>query len=892
MAKIPGYYDIECGDDVNLVKVAADNGNFHYVRIHADVAKTVDFSGGIRGVDTVTLEKCYKLGRIIWPEETGSIQRLHIYGSENLTSLDLHQLHNLQQLYIFNCPALAEISGLSSELRELFLHQVRINQLNLSAATELEKINIITYAPKFKLNAANHEQLLEVILEVKSQNKKDIGNVNCILSGNPSLYQVCIRGNASPVKLDLRQSHGVREVLVSGAMKSTITGLDDCKALTFLSAGKNILLKDVPQSKIDYRLSKNQAGKKTDYKSIAANIQTKQNEFKAYVQNFEPGIDDKEIIIQERTAKREIGQRGSVKIQLLGAEFRQVKAVNENDLRNAARVTSYGKHYFLPSPSYTMYYINHSAEWKRPARVVPNALNAENSNEIKKWLTNGGQLLVPSKLIKNNVTIRKFLTTYIKKTTTFYYQGKKFERRINHVILLTGSLPEITAALPVISNSIAIITLEDLGSTQTMSGSEFANLLKETHEMSHVRSQHESINQVKTIGEEFMEAHNIASATPFSTEDPGQHPASSSVNSDDIPQQQPVSGRSAAPDAQYPLDGAASQQNSPPSDMHGKAAPQVKVRHEPIPGQQPVAARDAVPDTNKLIEADAQNDDDDFPEAMDGKTAPQYNIYHKPADSQFLIYGAAEDNPPEELHGRTAPQHPVQALAGKAALASAPPLIPEEAPPQHLIDVDKKVQSSLETVAPLKPDDVPPQHLLGADKAMQAPLQIEETLPQYNLNADKKLHEPLQESPALTPDETPPQVLLSANRLFFDTKTQAVAAPDTKLYEAAKNLAVVMRDMLNAVEARKSSDHKKSSELAQASCLMKSAEKELERAKHTIKLNEQQKSDNKLRESMLEAGRQMIYALQALNIACKLDVMPSPAPEENKIEKKNDFNKE
>ncbi len=211
MTKLPGYYDIDCGSDVYLVKVAADNGNFHYVRIHADVAKTVDFSGGISGIDTIVLEKCFRLGRIIWPDDTGAIHRLYINGAESLSHLDISALHSLQQLYIYNCPSLIQLTGITSELRELCLHYVSISDLNLSGITELEKLNVITHASKLKVNAAQREHLVNVLLEVR-ETKPGSGNVSCMFSQNPSLQQIYINAPSHPVKLDVRECYGLHQL--------------------------------------------------------------------------------------------------------------------------------------------------------------------------------------------------------------------------------------------------------------------------------------------------------------------------------------------------------------------------------------------------------------------------------------------------------------------------------------------------------------------------------------------------------------------------------------------------------------------------------------------------------------------------------------------------------
>ncbi len=95
-----------------------------------------------------------------------------------------------------------------------------------------------------------------------------------------------------------------------------------------------------------------------------------------------------------------------------------------------------------------------------------------------------------------------------------------------------------------------------------------------------------------------------------------------------------------------------------------------------------------------------------------------------------------------------------------------------------------------------------------------------------------------------------------------------------------------MREMLNAVEANTEREINKSAELGQANSLMRSAEKEIERVGINIKPNEMQKSGNKLRESMLEASREMVSALQALYVACKLNSLTAK-PEVHKP--KNDL---
>lgn len=233
MANTLGYYDIDCGTDVNLVKFAADNGDFHYIRIHADVAKTIDFSGGIRNIETIVLEKCFKLGRIIWPYHTGAIRQLYINSASMLTRLDISALTQLEYLYIIGCPALKEIKGLSSQLKEICIHHVKVDNIDLRDTRRIQVINISTLAPQLKISAKNLNNLQQVFLSAES--KKTQTSIDCDLSNCTSLFRLAVDAGESAVNLQVQGCLGLKECQMSTGTKLSISGLSDCMALEYLA---------------------------------------------------------------------------------------------------------------------------------------------------------------------------------------------------------------------------------------------------------------------------------------------------------------------------------------------------------------------------------------------------------------------------------------------------------------------------------------------------------------------------------------------------------------------------------------------------------------------------------------------------------------------------------
>src|SRR3990167_9346715 len=126
MGNINDYYDFHCGNDPRLVKIPINNDTFHTITVEANIAKTIDFSGGTRKVEAIRLNKCFKTTRVIWPERTGAIKRLYIHHADTLAKLDVSALISLEEISIVDCRSLKEIAGLSDSLKEVNIHNVKL----------------------------------------------------------------------------------------------------------------------------------------------------------------------------------------------------------------------------------------------------------------------------------------------------------------------------------------------------------------------------------------------------------------------------------------------------------------------------------------------------------------------------------------------------------------------------------------------------------------------------------------------------------------------------------------------------------------------------------------------------------------------------------------------
>ncbi len=122
-----------------------------------------------------------------------------------------------------------------------------------------------------------------------------------------------------------------------------------------------------------------------------------------------------------------------------------------------------------------------------------------------------------------------------------------------------------------------------------MRSDEFAELLRETYEMSHAGMTTISINynRINTTAALFAEAYSAASQTPFSMEEPGPQPGSSLLKPE-LPLQHPISGKSELPDTQNRIEGSAEsppdmQENSRPNTPSNTNPTIHRMRSRPLP---------------------------------------------------------------------------------------------------------------------------------------------------------------------------------------------------------------------------------------------------------------------------------------------------------------------
>ena len=676
MPNSQGYYDIDCGSDVYLVKFAADNGNFRYIRIHADVAKTIDFSGGIRNINTIVLEKCFKLGRIIWPLHCGAIRSLSIHSADMLTRLDVSALTQLEQLYIVDCPALKEIVGLGERMKEFCVHQVKVNSFDLRSAHRIQKINISTFAPHVSLTATSLNQLQQVLLT--SESTKVDATMDCHLTHCPALFRVAIDAKKSVLNLQVDGCHGLRECQLDVGAHSVVTGMNDCKELEYLSANDKLVnLKDMPQAKVAYRLQHNLVDKKADTAQTIADIQHEKTSFYPFVMTYKPGLNDRETIIQERTSQHEAGQKGMVKIELLGADFKRVRAVVANDFKMAKRSSRYGKYKFLTGPALIFYYVKDSAKWPEPEKMLPAARYGNDVKVIKEWRLNADKrnpntLLVTEEILQTNPEFTQMMTDI----------GKKHQPRQSDAILLTGNLLAIKSRLPDLAGGISIISLDAISDyAAAVPSPQFSDKFAETYQYSQHTSEasrHET-NQARMLANHFVEAYREASLVneprPSSSADHLPLRNSAIISRADLPDQQPVSAKSATPDEPIAIDAEASHQEAPAPERKGDFVPQRRINYDMPDPQIPIYAEASQQNTH------APTRKDDF--------VPQRRIDYDMPDTQVLVDAAA--------HAKERP------------LLQAASLFTEETHAQQLVNVDKK------SMAPASHPEIHPQFFINAE---------------------------------------------------------------------------------------------------------------------------------------------------------------------------------
>ncbi|MBA2653044.1 MAG: hypothetical protein H0U73_12395, partial [Tatlockia sp.] len=195
-------YDFLCGNDFTCVKVALRNDNYHTISVQAKLAKTIDFSGGLKNIDEIIIKKSPKFTRILWSNNAQSIRRLKIGSNSNLASLDLSALVNLEELSIINCKKLKEIKGLSKHLRFLNIQGCKLNQLNLSSCKKIKNFILTTLNESLTIHFNHCEELESVVINVEGNNENS-GKVDCVFDNCTQLNSLKIKSLNVPTKVTI-----------------------------------------------------------------------------------------------------------------------------------------------------------------------------------------------------------------------------------------------------------------------------------------------------------------------------------------------------------------------------------------------------------------------------------------------------------------------------------------------------------------------------------------------------------------------------------------------------------------------------------------------------------------------------------------------------------------
>ncbi len=738
MPKQHDYYDFDCGSDIKLVKFAVNSGHFHYIKIDADIANTLDFSGGIGETDTICISGNH-LNHFIWPSILGSVRNLYFIKCERLLRLDLSSFSNLEHLAIADCPNLSALT-LPNRVRKVELHGVNIKEVDFNRTSMIETINIDTNAAHLTIHAVQRNFLREVWLTLRSQQRINAKGISAELSNNPSLYQIHLNANESPIKLDIKKCYGVTELSCITSGKTSVIGCEDSIALQFLHlTSHEFRLIGADKKSLDERMRKNATKAVCDAENKLASIEKNRVAFYPLISTYHPSPDDKETIIQQSTAGNEYIERGSVKINLLSSMIPQVRQADINDFKIARKAELVGTHQFMRGPSFVIYYLKDSARWKHPERMVKMARHHNDPViSIHEWLLNHDHRKPNILLLTNphHPAVREFLQQHTKHPKLITWLGMEYHPKINDVILYAGDLDALKTAAPGTANSIVTLPLATIPQNSlSITNDELADMLIDTDMMSkHSKSLEESrVHALDQLASEFTKAYNDLSEIKENqlSESRGNTHSRGQI-------QIPITPQSL-------VDGKA---DSPP-DMKGKFTPQVNVRHEPI-------------DPAILIDAHAES-----PPDMQGKYAPQIQVKHMPINDAVLIDKEASHSTP--------------------TLQASPAMQPDEPMQQFAISADTRKQE-LSYAAPLKPDDSHDQHLLqAATSATEQPelrpqfFDAKATLPtnvpeMRLLEASKKLAVALSEmldSANTQTQKTKSPELLQASSLI-NTATQAL----------------------------------------------------------------------------------------------------------------------
>jgi len=293
-------YDFLCGNDFSLVKIALNHDDYHTVRIQAESARTIDFTGGVKNLDEIIINQCLNFTRILWPENA-SIKRLKIGNCPELTALDLSSLTGLEELSIVDCNQLGEIKGLSEQLRFINIQGCQLDSLNIHKIPQIESLILSTSCSHFHLPLASHHALRVAIInmgdmikneKMQNNNPHEIQKINkleCDFSDCTHLDTLHIKSSHSPAIINMTGCTNLVTGLFSIEQKSEMIGAASC---------------------LNLRKEKN------SIKSFNK-IEKFRLHNKKYAMKMPKNPDDIETIVQENGALRKKNKACIVKINLL-----------------------------------------------------------------------------------------------------------------------------------------------------------------------------------------------------------------------------------------------------------------------------------------------------------------------------------------------------------------------------------------------------------------------------------------------------------------------------------------------------------------------------------------------------------------------------------------------
>jgi len=292
-------YDFLCGSDSSIIKIALNNDDYHTIRIQSESAKVIDFTGGVKNLNEVIINRCLHFTRVFWPENVGSIRRLKIGNCPELTTLDLTTLTSLEELNIVDCHQLGEIKILSEQLRFINIQGCLLDNLDIQKSLKIESLILSTSCSHLHLPLANRHALRVAIINLGDtiKNEKRANNhpneiqkinwLECDFSDCTQLDNLFIKSLNSPAIINLTGCAKLETPIFSFQQKAEIIGYSSHPA--------------------------------NEKKSIQQFEQIEKHRFanKKYAIKMPVNPDDTETVVQENGALRKKNKACVVKINLL-----------------------------------------------------------------------------------------------------------------------------------------------------------------------------------------------------------------------------------------------------------------------------------------------------------------------------------------------------------------------------------------------------------------------------------------------------------------------------------------------------------------------------------------------------------------------------------------------